>query len=112
MPEPTLIALNRVRADRADLFEDWLRTVVVPATRHQRPQLDGQWRVLRAVEPEDGAVVFAFVCEGGAPEDWQLRPILEQELGGAAADRALAEFDALLEEEQSGWFFTTVTLDR
>jgi hypothetical protein len=44
----TLIAINAVLADRVDEFEEWLRSVVVPATRSQRPDLDAGWRVLRA----------------------------------------------------------------
>jgi hypothetical protein len=111
--DTTLIALNPVRADRADEFETFLRSVVVPATHAQRPDLDGQWRVLRADEPDDeGIVLFAFVCEGGVPGDWELRPILEKQLGTQGADRAMKEFVELLSEDQSGWFFSPVSLDR
>src|SRR3954463_11515469 len=98
MPEtpPTLIAINAVLADRVGDFEEWLRSVVVPAIRNQRPDLDGRWRVLRATEADDDAVGFAFVCEGGTPEDWDLRPYLEKALGSAEADRALERFDGML----------------
>jgi hypothetical protein len=43
---PTLIAINPVIAERADAFEDWLRTTVVPAVRKHRPELQGRWEVL------------------------------------------------------------------
>lgn len=109
--EQTLIAINRVRADRADEFEDYLRTVVVPATRGQRPDLDGRWRVLRATGPEDGVVVFAFVCEGGLPTDWELRPIFEASFGAEGADRAMERFGDLLMKRQEGWFLTPMQLD-
>jgi hypothetical protein len=109
--EQTLIAINRVRADRADDFEEFLRSVVVPATKGQRPDLDGRWRVLRATGAEDGVVVFAFVCEGGVPTDWELRPILEASLGSEGADRAMRRFGELLTQEQEGWFLTAMPLD-
>lgn len=109
----TLIAINPVVADRADEFEDWLRTVVAPAMREQRPDLDGRWRVLRATEPADDTVVFAFVCEGGTEEDWDLRPYLENALGSGGADRALEHFAGMLrDQEQQSWLFAPVELDR
>jgi hypothetical protein len=108
----TMIAINTVPADRVDEFEDWLRTVIVPATRDQRPDLDGRWRVLRATEADGDSVVFAFVCEGGAPEDWDMYPYLEKALGAAEADRALERFGGLLRGEQQSWFFEPVGLDR
>jgi hypothetical protein len=109
--EQTLIAINRVRAERADDFEEFLRAVVVPATRAHRPDLEGRWRVLRAGAAEDGVVVFAFVCEGGVPTDWEMRPILEASLGVDGADAALRRFGELLTQRQEGWFLTTMPLD-
>ena len=107
----TVIAINAVLAERVDEFEEWLRTVVVPAIRTQRPDLDGQWKVLRATEAEDGTLVFAFVCEGLAPEDWELRPYLEKALGSAEADRELHRFEGMLRGDQQAWFFEPLGLD-
>jgi hypothetical protein len=107
----TLIAINAVLAERVDEFEEWLRTVVVPATRNLRPDLDDRWKVLRATEADDGTVVFAFVYEGGAPEDWELRPYLENALGSAGADRELHRFESMLRGDQRAWAFETVGLD-
>ena len=113
MTDQTVIALNAVRAERIDDFEEWMRSVVVPAIRQQRPDLDGRWRVLRATDPDDdGAVVFAFVCEGGEPADWDLRPYLEHAIGAAEADRALEEFGGMLRGEQQAWFFRPAAVDR
>ena len=113
MPRPahTLIALNHVQADRADDFEASLRTVVVPAVRQVRPDLDGLWRVLRAEEVDDGVVVFAFLIEGGTPEDWELEPVLEKALGPQGAEDTLREFSAMLRKEQYGWSFRHVDFD-
>ena len=109
-PDLTLIALNDVRADRADEFEEWLRTVVVPASNERRPQSRGRYHVPRATEAEDGVVVFAFVCEGGRPEDWELDPILEEALGPDGAADALATFAGMLRGDQRAWAFTRVPL--
>jgi hypothetical protein len=107
----TLIAINAVLVDRSDEFENWIRTVVVPAMRDQRPDLDGQWQVLRGTESDDGTVTYAFVCEGGVPDDWDLRPLLENALGSEGADRELEQFAGMLRGEQQAWFFTPMTLD-
>src|SRR3954462_8505916 len=100
--EPTLIAINRVLADRADEFEAWLRTVVVPAMTDHRPNLYGRWRVLRTTEAAAGAVVFAFVCEGGPPEDWELYPGLEEARASEGAEKVLATFTEFRQDEQTG----------
>jgi hypothetical protein len=109
---PTLIAINAVLADRVGDFKEWLGSVVVPAIRDQRPDLDGRWRVLRATETDDDVVVFAFVCEGGVPEDWDLRPYLEKALGPAEADRALERFAGMLRGGQQAWFLEPFALDQ
>jgi len=106
-----MIAINPVLADRADDFEDWLRTVVAPAANERRPESRGRWRVLRATEADDGVVVFAFVFEGGQPEDWELEPILVEALGREGASDALATADGMLKSDQQGWAFTKVSLD-
>ena len=112
LPAETLIAINAVRADRVAEFEEFLRSVVVPAMWDQRPDLDGRWRVLRATEPDEGTVTFAFVCEGGAPDDWDLRPYLETALGAEEADRELGRFAGMLQGEQQTWFLDPVEFDR
>jgi len=113
MPEPeqTLIAINHVPVDRAEEFESWLRSVVVPAMREQRPDLEGRWRVLRTTGADDSVVVFAFVCEGGTSSDWELDPLLENALGPQGAEQALQDFAGMLLKEQEGWFLTPVRLD-
>lgn len=78
MPKPPLsmIAINPVLADRAGDFEDWLRTVLVPATRDYRPELRDRWEVLRAAKEEDGQVIFTFLFYGGEAAEWQMESIL------------------------------------
>jgi hypothetical protein len=109
--EPTMIAINSVLADRADEFEQWLRSIVVPASNRLRPESRGRWRVLRASEADDGVVVFAFVFEGGEPDDWELEPILVEALGQDGANDALATFAGMLKGGQQSWAFTEVPLD-
>ena len=112
MPKPPLsmIAINPVLADRADDFEDWLRTVLVPATRDHRPELLDRWEVLRAAKEEDGQVIFTFLFYGGEAAEWQMEPILTQALGAEGARRALENMLAMMKSLQYGWEVTPVAL--
>jgi len=108
--QPTLIAINPVFAERADDFEDWLRTIVIPAVREHRPDQEGRWEVLRATEQEDGTVIFAFIFRGGDADEWSLQPLLDQALGAEGAQRAMADLNGMMKREQSGWVLTPVQL--
>ncbi len=111
-PEPTLIAINPVLAERADDFEQWLRSVVLPAVRAHRPEQLGRFHVVRGTEVEDDTVVFAFLFFGGTPDEWELQPLLEQALGPEKAERAMTTMTEMLKQEQYGWSFAPVQLDR
>ncbi len=102
------IFVNPVFADRAEDFESWLRSEVVPAVRNHRPDLDGRWQVLRAAEEDEGTVVFAFVLRGGHESDWDLARLLERALGPAGAERALQAMSEMLKAPQYGWAFVPV----
>ncbi len=112
MPKPPLsmIAINPVLADRASDFEDWLRTVLVPATRDHRPGLLDRWEVLRAAQEEDGQVIFTFLFYGGEAAEWQMEPILARALGAEGARRALENMSAMMKGLQYGWELTPVDL--
>ena len=112
MPKPQLsmIAINPVIADRAGDFEDWLRTVLVPATRDHRPELLDRWEVLRAAKEEDGPVIFTFLFYGGEAAEWQMEPILARALGAEGARRALENLSAMMKGLQYGWELTPVDL--
>ena len=112
MPKPPLsmIAINPVLAGRADDFEDWLRAVLVPATREHRPELLDRWEVLRAAKEEDGQVIFTFFFYGGQAADWQMEPILAQALGAEGARRALEDMLAMMKGLQHGWEVAPVDL--
>ena len=106
----TLVAINPVIAERADDFEEWLRTIVVPAVREHRPEQEGRWEVLRATEEEDGTVIFTFIFRGGDPSDWHLEPLLNQALGAEGAQRAMANLSGMMKREQYGWILAPVHL--
>lgn len=108
--QPTLIVINPVIAERADDFEGWLRTIVAPAVREHRPEQDGCWEALRAVDPEDDAVIFTFLFYGGGPSEWQLEPLLNQALGVEGAQRAMGDMSAMMKGEQYGWTLAPVHL--
>ena len=109
-PQLSMLAINPVIADRASDFENWLRTVLVPATRDYRPELLDRWEVLRATEEEDGLVIFTFLFYGGEAAEWQMEPILAQALGAEGARRALENMTAMMKGLQYGWELTPVDL--
>ena len=50
-------------------------------------------RVLRAVEPADGVVTYAFLLEGGSlEEDWELDVLIPAHYGEEEADRLAGEW--------------------
>ena len=108
--EQILIVINCVRADRADAFEEWLRSVVAPAVREHQPHLEGRWRVLRGTEAQDDVVLFTFLLHGGTDEDWALEPLLERALGPHGADRALRDMQEMVTQDQHGWWASPVRL--
>jgi len=114
MPKPPLsmIAINPVLAERAGDFEDWLRTVLVPATREHRPELLDRWEVLRAAKEEDSQVIFTFLFYGDQAAEWQMEPILAQALGAEGARRALENMLAMMKGLQYGREVTPVDLAR
>jgi hypothetical protein len=88
MVEQLHVVLHPVRTDRTDDFERFLRDVVGPAVRAQRPDLDGRWRALRSAGPTDGVVTYAFVLEGGSLEgDWELDLLVPAHFGQHEAER-------------------------
>ena len=107
-PQLSMIAINPVIADRAGDFEDWMRTVLVPAVRDNRPELLDRWEVLRATGPENDAVVFTFLFYGGQAAEWEMEPILAGALGPDAARRALEDMGAMMKGDQYGWELTPV----
>jgi hypothetical protein len=103
MAEVVHLALNPVRADRADEFERFLFEVVRPAVRAQRPDLDDRWRVHRETATGKDVVVYVILCEGGSLEDWSLPPLLTAEYGEAEADRLLTEWSGTFADPGSWW---------
>lgn len=109
-PVPSHVAVNPVRSDRADDFENWLRTVVVPAADQHRPESRGRWQVLRG-EEADGVTPFVFLFYGGGSlADWDLPALLEQALGPEDGRRALRTAEEMFVDEQSAWSLTPVSL--
>ena len=106
----TVLAINPVLEERADDFEEWLRTVVVPAMQTHQPELVNSVTVLRATEADGGVITYAFLAEGGEPADWELEPLLERALGADGAARAMSQMAGMLQQEQYGWLVTRVPI--
>lgn len=109
-PRLSMIAINPVMADCAGDFEDWMRTVLVPAIRGHRPELLDRWDVLRATTEDNGLVIFTFLFYGGQAAEWEMEPILASALGAEAARRALQTMGTMLQGEQYGWELTPVNV--
>jgi hypothetical protein len=93
MSEQLHLGLHPVRSDRARDFERWLVDVVGPAVRAERPDLDGRWRVMRAVAPSEDMVTYVFMLDGGSlADDWELGVLLPAHYGEEEADRLMAEW--------------------
>lgn len=87
------VVLQPVRADRTADFERFMAEVVTPAVRAQRPDLADRWRVMRASEPADDVVTFAFLLEGGSlTDDWDLEVLLPAHFGAQQADLLFAQW--------------------
>jgi hypothetical protein len=102
------IYLTPVRAERADEFESWLRQVLTPAVRKSRPDTEARVQTLRATEESDGVVYFVFVAQGGDDAEWDIRPLLEEALGSAAAASETKAWDSMLQGDQVGGTFRTL----
>ena len=125
--EQTHLYLTPVSADRADEFEPFLLDVAAPAVAAKRPDLVGRWRLLRpsrAEAADDTVLTYAFLFDGGDPEqDWDLSKLLPLHYGQEEADRLLQGWTATFvpyrrwitaigepDEDlaQPGWTFNTL----
>lgn len=111
LTDPSSITVTPVRADRADDFQRWLGTVVVPAARAHHPDVEGRWLVSRSAAAGDGVVPFVFLFSGDDPTLWDLRPLLEQAYGAEGANRQMSAFLGMLKGEQVEWAAATVRFD-
>jgi hypothetical protein len=99
------INFTPVHADRADEYEEWVRTTLVPAVRRVRPALEGRWQTLRATEASDGVVYFAFILEGGELSEWEIDPLLREANGDEAAARDEERWNEMVRGKQIGGTF-------
>lgn len=97
--EVGIVALTMVKADRAQEFEDWVRSVVVPAVSKQ-PSFAGRWRLVRAGSGHD-PVPYAFQFDGSDIDEFDSAPALVAELGEQQAQAEIARFETMLAEEQT-----------
>jgi hypothetical protein len=104
------IYLTPVRAERADEFEEWLRSTVARAERQVNPERLQRWQALRATGASDGVLYFAFILDGGEAEDWGIDDLVREALGDDAATRAAERWDEMVVGEQLGATFRPLEL--
>ena len=101
---PRLLSVTPVKPGREQEFENFIRDVIVPAARENRPHLMGQWQTLR---PEsdlhgDGTRAYAFLFYGDAPvEDWDVDTLLTTAFGEDEGERRLRQWTELIDGDQT-----------
>ena len=106
----THIYLNHIRTDRADEWETFNRSVIMPVVTSQRPELSDKVRLLLADGQEDGETLFAFVFDGGGIDDYDLEPMFAAEYGEQEGRQLLQEWLDMFARDQYGWTFHDVSL--
>jgi hypothetical protein len=106
----THIFINPITTGRADEWESFVRSVVMPVVASRRPEILDRVRLLRAGGQDDGSTPFAFVFEGGDMDDYDLEPLFTAEYGEEEAQRRLQEWEEMFARDQYGWAFRDVSL--
>jgi hypothetical protein len=106
----THIYINPIKTDRAEEWESFTRSVIIPVVASQRPEFLDRVRLLRADGQEDGATLFAFVFDGGEIDDYDLGPLFTAEYGEQEGSQRLQEWLEMFAREQYGWTFHDVSL--
>ena len=89
------LILNPVHTDKTGEFEEFVRDVVGPAVKGERPDTTDLVRLWKATEAEAGSniTVYAFVAETGDAEDLSLLPLFISHYGEQEAHSLLERFD-------------------
>lgn len=76
------LAVNSIKPELQQEFEQFIREVIVPAVQRTHPELAQMWQALRPAGSGDGPPVYAFVFYGDTSlEQWDLDPIFQQAYG-------------------------------
>jgi len=106
---PSLMAATSVKRGREAEFEDFVLSVIVPASQRVKPDLDGSWRLLRPNEDDVEGLTraYMFLFYGDAPwEEWDLEPLFREAYGPEEGARHLDHFVDLVEGEQTLYAFS------
>jgi hypothetical protein len=103
----TSMALTRVFAGREEVFETFVREVIVPAIDRARPHTSGLWQLLRPTGDQDGdGSVYAFVFYGEVPEsDWDLDTLFAEVHGEQMGRRLSQQFEDMVVGDQEVYAF-------
>ncbi|MBA2531489.1 MAG: hypothetical protein H0V23_05195 [Nocardioidaceae bacterium] len=108
--KPLHIVLNAVRTDKADDWEEFTRSELVPLVKKQRPELLERVRLLRSTESGDEVTMFAFLFEGGDLDDYDLKPLFAAEFGEDEGQNRLQPWIDMFTKDQEGWSFHSTNL--
>ncbi len=62
---------------------------------------DHGWELLRAIDDQDGSVIFAFILRVRDASDWDLKPNLDNALGPEDAQRGRAILTVMIKGDQT-----------
>ncbi len=107
--EVGMVAVTMVKADRAREFEDWVRSVLVPAASKD-PAVAGRWRLVRAGSGPD-PVPYAFQFDGSDITEFDPTPLLVAELGEQQGQAEMAKLQQMFAQEQTLLVFSPPIVD-
>ena len=111
---PKFVAVTRVKRGREKEFEK-LIPAIAAAHQQARPQLSGQWHLLRTETDRDSSdpAVYMFLFFGDVPlDEWDLGRVLVETLGEERGQRLGKQFDDCLAGEQDGYSLAQAVLER
>jgi hypothetical protein len=105
------IYLNPIASDKADAWQSFVRSAIMPVFTRQREDLAGHVRLLRSDHTEDGITTFAFVFDGGDIADYDVETVFAAEYGDEEGERMLAPWHSMYAADQYGWTFQEIPLE-
>jgi hypothetical protein len=110
--ETVCVLLNHVKAERREVFEHFMRDIIMPIVARTSPAVLDQTRVLFPTKPnEDGSYTYILLMDPLVTDgEYGLEPILKREYPPEKIDEYLRMFtDSLVAEQvefvvtQSAW---------
>lgn len=104
------IAINPIKRERYQEFEQFINEVIVPVVERARPQLAGMWQTLRPADTGEDPVTYAFLFYGDTSlQDWDLDPLFSEVYGDEEGARYSQKLNSFFAGEQQVYAFSGET---